>query len=736
MKRLFTLLLTLSLVLGSTLSIQASTTQSYEELAAESALICEGIGLVVGSGDGLTESYLGSTPSRVVGAKLIVALRGRLDEALNYDFEENYDDYMDLLWIEGRNILGFLKANPDIGYRGKPGNIFASYDNMSVKEYYKLMLVSLGYVENVDFSWNGSDTMLDVMSLASDAGLNQLAETDDFTMEKLCVATVEALRAHTKGTSTSLAEFLVNEGSLNQDLALQYGLTAAFNEDYPAEEDESTEETDGEVAEDVEPEADEATGNNPTISLSVNRGTELQVRMGYSSLVVTASGGTFVEAIGGNNAYTSSIIDGISSIGLTSYASLITHEQVQRNSDTEILIRLPINDNYVIAGNDTVTATVPAACFSENVLVDISSSVEIADSGAGTSLDPYDIRQTLEMNYVEDHLNSHYVLYTDIDYFGDTLEPMGVFGGSINGLNHTISNFNIDSDSYYIGYFSSITNGTITNLNFENVTVNGKNSANGAGVLAGSAMNATITDVDANNITVQNASTIGGIIGDMLKETSLTGSDIDTVRVTDATYAGGVVGQTKLATDTQTLSQCNITGFTNVNTDYTGGILGANSTNLTLSNHDTSVDMTGKGGLFSGVILYTTYNGGILGAHLDGTITLIDSESTGFMYNGINGGIVGLVKSGGYIMYNKGLIHTYIYDNDSESIFKPHRVVGLMDDGVSVSLDNEGYFEANVKDAFANTKDYDWEDDARGLDGMNTDPITFNVDGGIDIYVP
>jgi len=220
-KRYLSVLLTASLMvtLMTPLSVQGS---AYSEAVAESTAICEAIGMVVGTGSGLTPSYLASVPKRYQGAKLIVALRGYLAEAEVYNFQQNFTDYMDLTWVGGRNILGYLKENPSIGYNGKPNGTFAPNDNMTIKEYYKLMLVSLGYTENEDFSWSGSNTMPDVMTLANSIGLNLLKENETFTMEKLCVATVEALRANRKGMDVTLAEWLGEQGAIDASIVTDY----------------------------------------------------------------------------------------------------------------------------------------------------------------------------------------------------------------------------------------------------------------------------------------------------------------------------------------------------------------------------------------------------------------------------------------------------------------------------------------------------------------------------------
>ncbi len=168
---------------------------------------------------------------------MIVALNGYLDRALNYPFVENFSDHMDLGWIQGRNILGYLKEHPQLGYQGYPDGTFRPNADMSVKEYYKLMLVSLGYREDKDFSWNGGDDMPDVMEMTSSVGLVWLEEGEPFTMEKLCVATLEALGSNRKDSESTLADFLVERGAIDSVLAEAFGLLSDTDDPDPVEPD-------------------------------------------------------------------------------------------------------------------------------------------------------------------------------------------------------------------------------------------------------------------------------------------------------------------------------------------------------------------------------------------------------------------------------------------------------------------------------------------------------------------
>lgn len=128
-----------------------------------------------------------------------------------------------------------------------------------------------------------------------------------------------------------------------------------------------------------------------------------------------------------------------------------------------------------------------------------------------------------------------HTLTANIDAAGQTWTPKA-FSGTLDGANRTISNLTINGGSF----FSSLTNATIRNVRFTNLTLTG-GSTEGTGGLAKIAEDSTIENcaVEAN-INVS-ATMVGGLVGTMnggriyrsYAKGTISGSTF---------YAGGLVG--------------------------------------------------------------------------------------------------------------------------------------------------------------------------------------------------
>lgn len=183
--------------------------------------ICTTLGMLQGSGDGVTAEYLASTPTRIQAAIMFLRLKGLEDEALAYEGEANFED-AGLVWAEGQNILAYLLANPDLGWQGNPaGVLFDPLGEIDAVSYYKVLLTALGYVYNVDFAWGN------VLPFAASVGLLAVADADPFTVADLTTATVEALQANVAGTNQTLIEKLVEDGNVDGTVAETTGIYAA-----------------------------------------------------------------------------------------------------------------------------------------------------------------------------------------------------------------------------------------------------------------------------------------------------------------------------------------------------------------------------------------------------------------------------------------------------------------------------------------------------------------------------
>ncbi|MDA3846086.1 MAG: hypothetical protein PF505_05990 [Vallitaleaceae bacterium] len=686
-KRGLSILLVVSLLITliAPTSVSAAT---YQQVADEATDICEAIGMVVGTGSGLTPAYLAGAPKRYGGAKLIVALRGYLDTSLVYPFTSNFTDYMDLTWVQGRNILGYLKENPAIGYNGKPDGSFAPNDNMTDKEYYKLMLVSLGYTENADFSWSGSATMPDVMELATSAGLVWLDEGEAFTMEKLCVATVEALKAKRKGSTDTLAKWLVDQGAIDPAVAAAYNLASP----------------------------------SLTAVASAYLNYEIALVNGETVISIQLTNGNFVSTLGANNALTQLLIDGIDGNlnTVVSYDGAVSlgYQNVSRLSDTLVTISIPASPTYRIATDETLTISIDPSLIQEAPTSALTTSVTISDVGSGTIDHPWQIYRAPDFAMMNQEPDDQYSIMADIDFDSEPLTPITRFSGILYGNNRKLSNVSLlGATQSTIGFFLELDDGAaISNLYIENATMSGPDStASAVGILAGTSGDVTLTNVNIIDGTVSSASMIGGLIGIVGGQTTITSSQVDGLAIQTSEHVGGFVGSVAPAGDL-VVDNSSITDFVSTASHSLGGIVGLHRGDATISDTTASVDLTGTAILF----VSSTDIGGIVGS-VYGSASISDCSSYGKLTGYFDvGGIIGYSEGSLNLDSNYGGIGTYTYkplliDDITTATF--HRVIGN-NAGLAV-MDNTGLTSAKLIHN-ADGLDYaHWVSDATGIDGLD-----------------
>ena len=180
----------------------------------------ETLGILIGPDeDGVTPEYLATIATRAQAALIDLRLEGNEAAALAFDGEETFTDAADAteFW---QPILEFLKATPASGWNGYEDGSFAPNAPITGMEFTKILLVSLGYVEGVDFMYE------DVMDFAATVGLTALAEKADadLTVEDLAVAIVEALGTKTTAaTDVTLLSQLVIDGVIDEADAVAAG---------------------------------------------------------------------------------------------------------------------------------------------------------------------------------------------------------------------------------------------------------------------------------------------------------------------------------------------------------------------------------------------------------------------------------------------------------------------------------------------------------------------------------
>lgn len=210
LKKVFALVLSLAMIVSTfTVSFAAEDTKTDAD-------ICEALELIKGDGDGVTEEYLGTESPRWKLALMSLRLRGLEDEALAFEGTETFADAEEMTWVGGRPALAYLKANPELGWLGR-GEEFDPNGMMTVQEYYKVMLETLGYTQGEDFEWE------DVMTFAEEKNLVAAADAEKLTMADVAAVTVEVLKAE-NSEGVILADALVEAGAIDQDLAVELDL--------------------------------------------------------------------------------------------------------------------------------------------------------------------------------------------------------------------------------------------------------------------------------------------------------------------------------------------------------------------------------------------------------------------------------------------------------------------------------------------------------------------------------
>ncbi len=216
-KSLFVFLLSALMVLNSLLPVGV-----YAKAAiSEEGEICTRLGILKGHTGVVDAAYLGTRPTRLQAAVMFLRLKGLEERALEYDWDVNFGDAGTVAWKQGQNVLGYLKAHPELGWIGD-GTYFRPSEPLNAQAYYKVLLEALGYKQILDgagdFSWSS------VLTFAKGKGLEKAAKDSYFTVNSLAVATVEALKIKLKNSNIRLIDRLIEEGVVDQYAAEDYGL--------------------------------------------------------------------------------------------------------------------------------------------------------------------------------------------------------------------------------------------------------------------------------------------------------------------------------------------------------------------------------------------------------------------------------------------------------------------------------------------------------------------------------
>ncbi|MCH8535685.1 MAG: hypothetical protein LAT51_11495, partial [Flavobacteriaceae bacterium] len=305
-------------------------------------------------------------------------------------------------------------------------------------------------------------------------------------------------------------------------------------------------------------------------------------------------------------------------------------------------------------------------------------SPDLTPEGEGTEANPYEIANLGNLIWLannDEEWDKFYIQVANID-LSETLEfecpgendsfqiiaqlDTEAFTGNYNGQEFSIQNLTLSEAGNRIGFFGTLDGATLENLEFTSANVTGNSNV---GVLAGIALNSTISDVTIDGAIAQNEETglenIGGLAG-TIEDSVLSSITIDIDLSSEGINSGGVAGSVNNSTLTDLSVAGNIAG-----NNQTGGVAGfiENETSIdeanvsaVISASDNSVDIGGiVGQLISSSVanssLTTAINlsivsnlGGIAGNSTNSEITenTNSAEITGANFVG---GIVGVGSS-------------------------------------------------------------------------------------------
>ncbi|MEX2634361.1 MAG: GLUG motif-containing protein [Balneolales bacterium] len=265
------------------------------------------------------------------------------------------------------------------------------------------------------------------------------------------------------------------------------------------------------------------------------------------------------------------------------------------------------------------------------VLILTTSSQAQFAGGSGTEADPYEVSTLEELQEMENHLDSHFILTAEIDAAdtetwndGAGFSPIGVdttdsFAGSFDGNGYVISNLTIAREEQEnVGLFG-VNTGTITNAALEDVMIVGNLQT---GALAGEnrgVINGSYTTGDVSGLEM-----VGGLVGYNPNAGEIAGSYSSANVTATQTAAGGLVGKSD-GSITESYAAGNVASG-EVPTDGfgaigTGGLVGVNSSGMISSSYATGNVAVTNDFRAGGLVGYNTSAGEIANCYATGNVT-------------------------------------------------------------------------------------------------------------------
>ncbi len=189
---------------------------------SKEAQACKELGILIGAdSSGVSPQYLSTIPTRIQAFIIVLRLKGLYSEAAEYEGEVNFKDASDAGWA--KSYMAYGKSHPELGWGGYPDGTFAPSASINGQAFYKVMLETLGYKQDKDF------TYAEALEFAQEIGLvkksDDISKLKSFTVNDVAKGIYSALNTKPKDSDKKLITLMVEEDIITSEKAALAGFT-------------------------------------------------------------------------------------------------------------------------------------------------------------------------------------------------------------------------------------------------------------------------------------------------------------------------------------------------------------------------------------------------------------------------------------------------------------------------------------------------------------------------------
>lgn len=216
-KRMTAILLALVLIIA-----QFGSLNLYADSIGKEAQACRELGVLIGADStGVSSQYLATTPTRIQAFIIVLRLKGLYNEATGYEGDNNFKDAAAAGWA--KNYMAYAKSHSELGWGGYPDGTFAPANKISGQAFYKVMLETLGYKQDIDFTY--AETLKFAQSIGLVKKAADIEKLASFTVDDVAKGIYGALNTKPKGSDNKLITVMVEKDIISSDKAVAAGFT-------------------------------------------------------------------------------------------------------------------------------------------------------------------------------------------------------------------------------------------------------------------------------------------------------------------------------------------------------------------------------------------------------------------------------------------------------------------------------------------------------------------------------